>query len=116
MTVIIPISAKIIHFFNVQILTFGQAYYGICYAPAPPVPPFPIINVTTEWVPQPGGKHVLMIQWEPPDPVGVLAEYEVWIGRRPLLPKEEGDNPNIADIRLLYREHIPVSSAWMSLL
>ena len=58
---------------------------------ARPFPPSPLTNVTAKWLPLPDvDGYILSVHWDSPEqPVGVLKEYELWIGRQSLLPKAD---------------------------
>ena len=76
---------------------------------ARPFPPSPLTNVTAKWLPLPDvGRYILSVHWDSPEqPVGVLKEYGLWIGRQSLSPKA---NPRVEpDISVKQVPSIPAS-------
>ena len=66
---------------------------GGCYVRAPPVPPYPITNITAKWTPLAEDRFDLMVHWNRPEPsVGMLVGYQIWVGRRPLQAMEQQEN------------------------
>ena len=72
-----------------------------CELQAPPVPPFPLTNITAEWVslPDEDAGYILAVHWGSPDPVGVLVGYQLWIGRQSLPPMAQPES--VSDLRVL---------------
>ena len=80
----------------------------ICYVQAPPVPPFPLTNITAEWLSLPDEDgYVLVVHWDSPNPVGVLVGYELWIGRQSLPPMAQPES--VSDLSVLPLIEISVS-------
>ena len=60
---------------------------------APPVPPYPITNITAKWTPLAEDKFDLTVHWNRPEPsVGMVVGYQIWVGRRSLQAMEQHEN------------------------